>query len=636
MSRFIFKSLVIENFMPFRKAVELPLDDQGLVFIRGENKISQSLNANGVGKTSILDALTWALYGVTTKGLKADAVRCRFAGARSRTTVELKFSPDSGARVWTLTRCRPHRLTLTDGKELWTGEEAQAVLSTVFPVGLRTFLNSVIFGQGAFERFALADTAEKMRMLDEIYGLDFSKARKAAAEKQAAFDKEFSALRNKIEVAKEKLELERESAKTVEESLRMWEQRQREQLEAAKEDLEKTTARLEDVRQEIAAARKETKRLEQLAALQNVQQRLLDGLREAENYGKREVQEASRRVKEAEDRLERARNRLAELAKKGICPTCRQVVVGSHLEKAYKKELSQYEDEVKQARQELESVSKKAARDVKKLKTEFTRSVKEAGKDLTDEILDIPDCSYLEYQLSELMEKKSKLEQRIKELSKVSPDSEVTKLRQTLARKRENARNLEVEIKGLTNQANKLEKSMSLCAYWKEAFGDRGIRSFLFESVADYLNARIAHHLGYLAPGEVKVWLTPTVPKKSGGESIRVTVNVEWAWGASSYNAESNGQDRRVDLAIFLALQDLALSSVTTSVAFRCFDQPEDGLDSQGLARFGDWIESEAKGKDKGTTLLISHNSDLADVISPDKIWTVVMGKDGATITQET
>ena len=54
----------------------------------------------------------------------------------------------------------------------------QAAIDSRLGFGFRTFCNAVVFGQGAFERFAHADQAEQIRMLDEIQGIDFSDARK--------------------------------------------------------------------------------------------------------------------------------------------------------------------------------------------------------------------------------------------------------------------------------------------------------------------------------------------------------------------------------------------------------------------------------------------------------------------------
>ena len=45
------------------------------VFLTGENQVDVRLGANGVGKSSLFDALTWVLYGKTPIGLRASNIQ---------------------------------------------------------------------------------------------------------------------------------------------------------------------------------------------------------------------------------------------------------------------------------------------------------------------------------------------------------------------------------------------------------------------------------------------------------------------------------------------------------------------------------------------------------------------------------
>ena len=57
----------IEGFMAIGSAV-LGLADRGLVLIQGINKDDASAQSNGSGKSTIPDAISWCLYGVTARG----------------------------------------------------------------------------------------------------------------------------------------------------------------------------------------------------------------------------------------------------------------------------------------------------------------------------------------------------------------------------------------------------------------------------------------------------------------------------------------------------------------------------------------------------------------------------------------
>lgn len=48
--------------------------DRGLVLIQGDNKSDTSTDSNGAGKSSIADSISWALYGVTARGITGDKI----------------------------------------------------------------------------------------------------------------------------------------------------------------------------------------------------------------------------------------------------------------------------------------------------------------------------------------------------------------------------------------------------------------------------------------------------------------------------------------------------------------------------------------------------------------------------------
>ena len=60
-----FSELTIRNFLSFGdKEQTLKLDGRGLVLIQGENLDDPSARDNGSGKSSIVEALLWCLYGL--------------------------------------------------------------------------------------------------------------------------------------------------------------------------------------------------------------------------------------------------------------------------------------------------------------------------------------------------------------------------------------------------------------------------------------------------------------------------------------------------------------------------------------------------------------------------------------------
>ena len=99
---FDIESVELENFRSFhgKHTFTLPTDP-GLYLITGKNEIEPRLGANGIGKSTLLDAIYWCLYGRTTRGLKAgdvvswDEKSCRVSVLLGTTLITRTQNPNS-------------------------------------------------------------------------------------------------------------------------------------------------------------------------------------------------------------------------------------------------------------------------------------------------------------------------------------------------------------------------------------------------------------------------------------------------------------------------------------------------------------------------------------------------------------
>ena len=86
-----FEKIILHNFMSFGDA-ELNLDASGYVLVSGVNKNPvDNASSNGSGKSSIWEAISWALTGETIRGGSKDI---RNVFTEGGAFVELTFSVD--------------------------------------------------------------------------------------------------------------------------------------------------------------------------------------------------------------------------------------------------------------------------------------------------------------------------------------------------------------------------------------------------------------------------------------------------------------------------------------------------------------------------------------------------------------
>lgn len=199
--------LTICAFGPYQKKVCLDfsiLSEQPFFLIHG---------ATGAGKTSIFDAICYALYGeAATEARTPRMLRNREAGPEVDTYVDLTFcvrdthwhirrNPEymrKAKRGTGLARQAPEVLLerLEDGRvmESWTRDgEVQARIVRLLGFQCKQFRQVVLLPQGEFRRFLMADTSARKEIMKvlfntEIYQKLEDKLKEKAAEVSKSYD----------------------------------------------------------------------------------------------------------------------------------------------------------------------------------------------------------------------------------------------------------------------------------------------------------------------------------------------------------------------------------------------------------------------------------------------------------------
>lgn len=176
-------SLTIEAFGPYRDSVTLDfsqLENHSMFLISGPT---------GAGKTSILDAMMYALYGEPSGEVrKTDAIRSDFAEPKRMTRVDFSFAiGDAQYRVERLpkqmvakkrgTGMREQNASATvyemkDGEWKVIATSAAAIRDTIQRIiGFRKdqFLQVVLLPQGEFRKLLVASTNEREELLHTLF-----------------------------------------------------------------------------------------------------------------------------------------------------------------------------------------------------------------------------------------------------------------------------------------------------------------------------------------------------------------------------------------------------------------------------------------------------------------------------------
>ena len=171
-----FQKVVLHNFMSFGHS-ELTFGDDGFIKVSGINENVDDLAAsNGSGKSSLWEAIVWALTGDTIRGTKQVSNIYGDDG----TYVELDFNIDS--TTYSVVRSKEHKVYKTalkiviDGKDC-SGKgirDSEKLLSQYLPDITASLLGSVIIlGQGLPQKFTNNSPSGRKEVLERLSKSDF-------------------------------------------------------------------------------------------------------------------------------------------------------------------------------------------------------------------------------------------------------------------------------------------------------------------------------------------------------------------------------------------------------------------------------------------------------------------------------
>lgn len=578
----------VENFMSLGEA-DFDFDSAGFVLVEG---------LNGAGKSAMVDALLWCLYGKTLRGYEHDEVVHRRRAAEG-CIVTLDFEVDGeGYRV---SRARRHPklksslLLSTQGADASRSSEKETQLEIEHLLGCsyKTFLACVVFGQDRAYRFSSLTDAEQKKILDEVLGVErFATACAAARRRASETQAELASARRSLEKAEEARDEAEVDAIDLQVKHVDFEASQREKVEAEREKLRAAKDWLN-----------KTRKVANVEALKAAAEDALETLAAAEKRRDKWVgtdAEARSAVAESKAKLDAAVADV-EARKAGKassrCPTCGQRVAqkdADALLAAARAEAS----ELKKGHASWTKIAGEAAATA----TTCRQEVKDARDAVTSTQKNLNEGIGTEANAKAWRQKRLDHEERVAELEReASPYAELAA--KALARHEKHA----ADADGLDSQITGLEVQLRLTEFWVKAFGASGLRSLLVDTSLPLLNEEAARVSRALTGGAIAVEFSATSEQKSGKVVDRFEVKVDNRHGAGDYAGNSSGERAKVDLCVGLALQRLVASRSSASFNLAVFDEVLDHVDSTAHEAVIE-VLSEL---DKDSVLVVSHDEDL-------------------------
>lgn len=593
--RINFEHIQIHNFLSIGD-IELALDDRGLVLVEGVNgNSSDSAISNGSGKSSIFNAICWALTGETIQGVTNDVVNIYSDGG-----CFVKLTATINDDKYEITRMRDYNKQGSDLKVIVNGEdksgkgirESTKVLAEMLPDLTSDLIGSIIIlGQGLPHRFSNNTPAGRKEILERLSKSDFM-----IEDIKARLGSRKDTLNDSLRVEQDgkvgeqaKLELYETSIEENKTTLQELMNNvnnvdNREELtkrldEVLKEiqDLETSMKDTDDIIEKLTSelTTLTTSKAEEIARIEEQFKAKLDKLTEEKIH-------FSALVKSAQAEYDRVKNI------KDICPTCGQKITSVH-----KPDLAPYEAELETAKTELAGV------DILISDTNDDKKVLLKGVEKKYDI------GAIKEELEFNNEEWNRMSDKLKELNgerlgiQVSLSDHkndllaIEKLKDTISAFEQKRKDSQEKIVYYIEREEELLARIDVINQMFTIV-KRDFRGYLLSNVIEYI-ARKSNDYAEIVFGN------RFIDFALDGNNINI------AYHGKPYENLSGGEKQKVDLILQFALKDMLNTYLNIHCNILVLDEIFDNLDVVGCQKVLNLISAL---KDVNSLYVISHHAD--------------------------
>lgn len=617
-----FKSVHIHHFLSMDDA-EINLENRGYCLVNGiNNNPKDAAKSNGSGKSSIWNAICYALTGETIQGLKSNLPNLYF---NDGCWVELLFSVDKDK--FKIIRSKEDKKLGTDLKVFINDKdesgkgirESQEILNKSIPDITTDLIGSVIIlGQGLPQKFSSNSPSGRKEVLEKLSKSDFM-----IEDLKNRISKRITLLTNKLRKEEDELltyntqlkllttqqltakyDLDNLLTKPVNEQ----------DINNKNEIINKLNIIIQDNNVHLNSLNNTYSDLnsKMLIALGNKSDKLLSLQKQ---YNKH-IQTFAEQKATLNTNINNLNKKIIELKSiTDICPTCHQKISGVIKPDTtlQEKELLNYKKLLNDLNFNIDVDNKEYELIINKIENDFTKDnyinqnkiaeLKNEIDNITSNInIKQMELSKTTIELNNLNNIKNNYNNKLNDfsnkLNNINKDIEEIKHKQNTKNQDKNNTQTHIEV---INKMNTLIK--------------RDFRGFLLTNVINFIQIKSKEYCKY-------VFNTDEINFKLDGNNI----NIEFC--GKLYENLSGGEKQKVDLILQFAIRDMMCQYLNFSANILVLDEITDNLDSIGCDKVLNLINKELT--DIESIFIISHRSDELS-IPYDNIITVVKNEDSVS-----
>lgn len=587
MKKILFKKLTVKNFLSIGSA-PITIDfTQGINLITGIN-LDKEDASNGSGKSSLINAIYFCLYGKALKDLKIDQIPNSYTKGICEVSLVLDIEHSKKTDQYVITRTlRPSKLKLEkNGEDITKSTIAKTseLLQVIVNCSSTVFEKSIVMDANNATNFMSQKKVEKRKFLEGILNLN------VFGDMLGVARTDYNTTKYDFDVLEAKLQDSLQTLETYEVQSEKLEQQNIERQETINNKITNLQQEADTLRSTLRVEISQ----EDLIKVQNK----IEKLNEKKSDNNSQIKESIKQEAFYEQTEKTLSTRLSKLlAQIDVCIECdrpyTEVDKNTITEKqkstrASLKENQQTLNEIKATIAEIESQQIKIDQSILKLSQK---------QRLAQNILDHNKNIHWKLQ---------RIEQSIQELETEIHSPVVNEYKQIIQEQ-------SIKVEQTREEVDNLNTRLEVLQAAKFILSEEGVRSYIVKKILCMLNSKLNKYLRRLdanAKCEFNEYFEETLWDQYGNER--------------SYYNFSSGEQRRIDLSILFAFQDIRRLQADVSMNISIYDELLDSsLDRKGAELVMHLLKERAH-KNQECVYIVSHrkeaqNSHISQVITLQK-----------------
>lgn len=465
-----FNKISIQNFLSIGKEPVEIVFRPGLHVITGSNK-DQADRRNGIGKSTILDALSFVLFGTTLRELKKEFVINNITKKTSKVSLEFTIAENGQVKKYELHRTiDPSKCFLYEnGVDITRDSMVNTTdfVQTALKLTPEVFQNCIAMTINSTVPFMAKKKVEKRKFIESIFNLEiFSLMNSNLKIESSEAKREFDIANTRLEVAKNYLT---NAEQQIENRLKEKESTKNILLERRRktlEEIDSTKTKIEKF-QNLDVSSVESKISEAEVKYDEILQK---------------INGVGKEITSIETKKNFTASTLSKIGtEKDTCPVCLRAVNVCDKEHINKQK-AEYKQEIKQREEEINQLETKLGvyEDSKvKLNTAITKLKEIVNKQKVQN----ENKKHLAHRLKYLVEQKKQLDSDILELEKITYDTNTSLVEQ------------KQKVDEYQQDVNTKKDTINLLDVVKFVLGEDGVRSYIVKKILQLFNNKLSYYL---------------------------------------------------------------------------------------------------------------------------------------------